>query len=656
MNVALATTTRKILPSIVLPTVGVILASNYHQQYHKLDDDKKTFCDAAAANTTTNDNNNGGTSDGELLRKKKGVSIQKRVSLYECLTRCFCIEHYLCMYIILIIFTSSFIHHTCSCICICICICTSTPLKMTQIGRFSLKTETNVNPSVPTFFIALSSPSPSSSSSSSSSITSDVVLNVGAINHNNEMTVTEFINTWYKRNMPNLHPRFHYKLSSSRDGHFEPISTNGTTNYEGEDEDKDTTSSSSISTKGICNLDKMMMMKHHHVTETLPMSVYRLDLKKRIENLISTSMDVKNRLWLVQISSGELGSSGAISKQRVEQIKQERSNEQQGEQPTIKESVLLFKCHHCMGDAVSFVTAISDLIDEADEIKELIRNEIQKRKMKLKEMKWWKKLLRAIQKVLWFLFGSMEAIMKHVYLLATTKKNPFLIALGEESSEKLVGNGRSISWCDVAPVDEVKLVAKKVGSDSTTINDIFVSCVSAAIARQLSEHQQNNAQSTALRRPTSKDEEILPKMNVVIPAHLNGGILPPGKSISNLIGAFVAQVPCQMDKASFASDRLVQVHNSLDRAKRSPAPFVSYYIAKFTARWAPERLAVRLFNGSSANAAVAITNSRTLFKKKVHINGRRIEATGGFLPLPPNIPVGVAISSYGSVITLSINT
>lgn len=539
---------------------------------------------------------------------------------------------------------------------------------MTHIGRFSLKTETETNPSVPTFFIALSSPLVSSPnlkeegggndrtrSRSSSSRNGNRNTIITSNSPTDPMTVSEFISTWYARNMPTLHPRFHYKVSSIKEGHFESTtssSTSTSTNH------KEITP---MSSNYVLGTDVDTHCVKPHVTETLPMSVYRQDLKKRIEKLVSTAMDVKEKLWFVQISSGELGSSGAISKQTVEDIKQEQQmvvKESKNTTTTgispLKESILLFKCHHSMGDAVSLMTAIADLLDEAEDIKKMIENEIQKRRNRVKNMDWWKKVLKFIQKLIWFLFGSIQASLRHFYLVVTTPTNPFLDALGFKSSDELV-IGRSISWCNVAPVEEVKMVAKKLGGKSTTVNDVFVSCVSAAIARQLQEHQSKQHLSSNDLESLQTRKKCLKKMNVVIPVHLAGGILPPGRGVGNFIGAFVAKVPCQMEKHTFASDRLIQVHSSLDKCKRSPAPFVSFYMAKFISQWVPEKLAVKMFHKSSANAAVAVTNSRSLFQEKVHINGRRVEAMAGFLPLPPNIPVGVVISSYGSVISLSIN-
>lgn len=506
---------------------------------------------------------------------------------------------------------------------------------MTPIGRFSLKTETETNPSVPTVFIALSSP-PEDKKIDKESSPGENIFN----NYNDDvMTVSEFISTWHKRNMPSLHPRYHFTVSSSKDGHFDS-STDSTLENNKNEEPTTTTKKVDLS---------------DHVSETLHMQVYREDLKKRVEELVSSAMDVQDKLWSVQISSGDLGSSGAISKHKVEQIKKERMPEATSRSRSnrpLKETVLLFKCHHAMADGVSLAASISDLLDEAGEIRQKIEMEIKKRRKKSKELKWWQKLLKVVQKLIWFLLGSVHAMLHHMYLLLTTRKNPFLIALDEDSADSLTC-GRSISWCDIASVEEVRMVAKKLGGKNTTVNDVFVSCISAAISRQLAQHKAKSQIMNAAAGTDYKKQGIK-TMNVVIPAHLAGGIIPPGKGMGNLIGAFVARVPCEMKDDSTSSDRLVNVHNSLDKCKRSPAPILSYLMAKFVAQYIPERMAVNFFRHSGANAAVAISNTRGP-DQKVHINGKPVESTGGFLPLPPNIPVGVLVSSYGSMVSLSIN-
>ena len=414
------------------------------------------------------------------------------------------------------------------------------------------------------------------------------------------------------------------------------------------------------------------------------MSVYRHDLKRRIEQFLSTPMDVTKRLWEVQVSSGTLGSSGAISKPAVISIYQNAMDQtvnpngvggEGGGSTTggvsswpsghkLMESILLFRFHHSIGDAVSLVSALGDLFDESLELKNMIHAEIKRRRILKQSVGFWKRCLKWIQKILWFVIGSITALIRHGYLIATTPQNPFLQVLNGTSSHNTMpeSQGRSISWCDVASVQEVKRVAKAIGP-KVTINDVFVSCVSKAIARQFQEHRERQVHPLQLQQQQQEQQEQegsgkggpIESINVVIPAHLAGGILPPGREVGNMLGAFVAKIPGEIvDVNSTATSRLLQVHSSLDTGKRSPAPILGYLMARFSSQFLPERLAVHCFRKSNANAAVAVTNARG-YPEKVHINGRRVESIQGFLPLPPGLPVGIVVGSYGNLVSLSIN-
>ena len=526
---------------------------------------------------------------------------------------------------------------------------------MTPIGRFSLKTETPTNPSVPTLFLALSGPATSSTSSTTSSTNSSST--------SNPLTLSELSHQWTTvAQIPTKHARFHSRIRNQT--HFEPLLPQRT-----------------HTTQDTMNT---------FLSETVPMTLYRRDLQHRIAAFLTTPLDVTNQLWECQLCTQTLGSSGAIPKSSLVQLYQdamEAGTVFSSSNDKLLESILLFRFHHSIGDAVSLVSALGELFDEAQEIQDMIRTEIQKRKQKRQSMSWWRKWWRWIQTLVWFLGGSIQALLRHGYLIVTTRRNPFLQVVGCDTVEEariVVGSGgnsgemnmgRSISWCNVASVEEVKRIAKAIGP-KVTINDVFVSCVSAAIVRQLQHHRKQVTSSRAMvvkgaahdddkedTKDDSDEPESIPKLNVVIPAHLAGGILPPGREIGNLLGAFVAQVPGEMEhdqkddtitSSCLATQRLLQVHSSLYAGKTSPAPLLGYLMARFTSQFLPESWAVYCFNKSNANAAVAVTNGRG-YPKKVHMNGRRVETIQGFLPLPPGLPVGIVVGSYGNVISLSIN-
>lgn len=493
--------------------------------------------------------------------------------------------------------------------------------RMTSIGKFSLKSQTDQNPSQPVFFLALSNHQIKPTKPGDEK---DENVDYDEFGRKFPfMTAKEFTRTWIQRDIPKLHPRFHWKVSNCSN-YFEPIQEK----------------------------DELKEDLANHVSEALHMRVYRQELKSRVEQLLTSVLDVTDKLWSVEISSGEVGSSGAISKKRAKEIVKEVNESSDGNiyRGSTKETVLLFRCHHCLGDAVSITTALGDLLDEAQEIKEMIKREIRKRKEKMKKGGFLKKLLRKLQMLIWFIFGSIQALCRQSFLVLTTRKNPFLAVLNLSPAEekKLLASHagtRSISWCEVAPLDEAKRISKELGGPKSTVNDIFVSCVSKAIAKQLEFNRK--------ARGSDNSSKLQENINVCIPAHLAGGVLPPGRGVGNLIGAFVARVPGSMDNSIAPSERLKKVHSSLDTVKRSPASLLSYMMAKFCSNYLPESMATKIFLSSSANAAVAISNSRG-YEEKVHINGRTVESLAGFYPLPPGLPVGVLVSSYCNVVSLSV--
>ena len=438
---------------------------------------------------------------------------------------------------------------------------------MTLIGRFSLESETDTNPSIPTFFIGLAGATP--------------------------FTAQRFAQLWHDRGMEQLHPRFHSRVSTTHKGYFEPT-------------------------------------PELQIRDALPPMVYREDLKRRVQSCLTLPLQVTDSLWQVQISSGSMGSSGAIPKIKAARLVQPF------------ESILLFRGHHALADGVSLTAAFSDLCDEAQELRKAVKSELQRRRG---SRTFLQKLARYLKTLLWLCFGSTRAVLNHVYLLLFTPSNPFedLESLLQTSNATV---GRTVSWCDAAPLVECKRVARSMGP-SVTVNDVMVSCVTYAVAKQLEQHRQRLA-ATAPDNTTAQKQHST--INVVIPVHLGGGVLLPGQSVGNNIGAFCASVPGEQECS--AASRLEKVHNSLYTIKRTPAPLLSYLAAKM-ASTLPSGLTKRLFRSSHAHACVAVTNNKGS-PSKLHLDGQPIETMAGFLPLPPGIPIGVSITSYCGTISLSV--
>ena len=454
------------------------------------------------------------------------------------------------------------------------------------------------------------------------------------------------------------------------------------------------------------------------------------ELKCRINDAsLYEPLDLTTRLWEAWTATGgAIGQSGAIAIPTANEISNSSNND---DETSNVESLLLFRAHHCMADGVSLAALFVDLMDEGPEMQAEIQRQIRAYKKTKRSTPWWKKLLFFLYYWVW---GSLKALAYQAYLFAASWYDQFahddpwmlLKAIYDEkrrtgsrsSTDDANANAntpspRSLSWTTVATVDEVKKVTQfytdvhkqQTGnkkSNKITINDVFCSCVSAAIVKQLQYHRAVNPQllhNTHVPPPASSNDQqqqqqqqqlSLPSMNLIIPVHLQGGILLPGQSMGNKIGAMVSRIPGESltktfqknknnnmnnastehnDPAALAQERLIRVHSVLNERKQTPVAVLSYLMAGVmgylssssstdsngstsssvgSSSWTPW-----LFRKAHANASVVVTNVRGP-ESMVHMEGRPVHVFFGFLPLPAGVPVGLTVTSYDKRINLTV--
>ncbi len=352
-------------------------------------------------------------------------------------------------------------------------------------------------------------------------------------------------------------------------------------------------------------------------------------LKERIESLLMAPMNVNKGLWEAYLSSGDLGCSGALKKEEFHDSA-----------ITNRESLLLFRVHHALCDAVSLSVAIGDLADESKQLKEKLSREIAGR---VKEARKQRKslildmILIAIS-ILRLILAGFAALV-HQFWRVAVATSPFDDIM---DSSTISPGERSVAWRHMGSLEELKEVSKKVSS-SMTINDLAVHLVTYAIQRQLDKHKELNAE-TSINATTS--------VNIVIPVHLNGGFIK-GNDLGNKIGAFVATVPLpRKDKSSFSRARTIS--NILHMGKSSPAAIISWWLAKLSSDFTPDwwtKYIMRKFNAKS----VAVVSNVKGWPFQVHWMGRKVGFLCAFLPLPPGIPIGIVLQSYDGKVSFSIN-
>lgn len=349
--------------------------------------------------------------------------------------------------------------------------------------------------------------------------------------------------------------------------------------------------------------------------------------------MILSPFDVTRGLWEAEISSGALGSSGALPRQQLEE----------NAHAFDRESLVLFRVHHSLCDGVSLSFALGDLADESEQLKETIAQETRKKRYpKTARKSLLSKIIYQLIFVLWYLIACLTALLHQLWRIATAV-SPF----DKVISNSKLPNKRSLAWEHLGPLEEVKSVSKLI-SNSATVNDLTVHLVAYAIRRQLDEHNNNEKVHEVI---SNQNPETV---NIVIPVHLNGGMLRGGETIGNKIGAFVATIPLPSPSNESSTASAEAISQSLRRGKSSPAPLLSWILAKLFCDYTPDWFSKLMMQKFNAKAVAVVSNIKG-WPFEVHWLGRKVAFLCAFLPLPPGIPIGIVIQSYDDKVTFSIN-
>jgi len=229
--------------------------------------------------------------------------------------------------------------------------------------------------------------------------------------------------------------------------------------------------------------------------------------------------------------------------------------------------------------------------------------------------------------VFYYIIGGIKALVLQTWRTFHSV-NPFDPIIAES---KCPAGKRTVAWRAFGSVIEMKEVAKAV-SKKTTINDVSVYIVTAAIKRQLAWHyEQANASGNTMPH----------HVNVCIPVHLLGGALVDPKTgdrvpLGNKIGAFVAAIPLAEKDDNPATGRLKTCSAALKEQKSTPAPLIAWRTAKLLADYAPNSIAKYAMRNTNGQSAAVVSNIKG-FPFQTHWNSRCVEFLCAFLPLPPGM-------------------
>lgn len=305
-----------------------------------------------------------------------------------------------------------------------------------------------------------------------------------------------------------------------------------------------------------------------------------------------------------------------------------------------KTSVLV-RAHHCLADGVSLASLFSRATDQAPEIEAAVAAEVERRRRSRPKTRGprWLRTVRRWLSALRFLASLLRGAWAMVRVALVTHA-PFRGAAPRRGAAQ----GRSVAWrAHFSTVAELKRVAKALGGDGATVNDVFAAVVAGALRGAV-------------------DDRAVRHVTCAVPVHLYGGALVPGVDVGNHIGAVLATLPLPpapadaADAQEAAAAHVATVSRDVGGALRGGAgAIVAYGAAYLAGACLPRAVVPSAMAASAGCATVALTNVRGPPVDALSIRGRPVETIVPFLPPPPGVPVGVALTTIGSDATISFN-
>ena len=231
--------------------------------------------------------------------------------------------------------------------------------RMTNVGRFSLLSETRSNPSVPVLVLTVTDDRNGIDASSS--------LNDGESGFGSgSFKAEDFIRLYEERGIGTKHPRFNARLDPT--GSY--FVHHDDTDVAGGDIDVNVPSASTLTKKTKTTTAVAVAAAATTKSPTKSSTVVvrdvsypvggRAELVQWINQALLTPIPLDKTLWDVQVATGgTLGRSGAINPHRLDEIVRDWNNNgkkngtmaDRGGSGTssIVESILVFRAHHCLG-------------------------------------------------------------------------------------------------------------------------------------------------------------------------------------------------------------------------------------------------------------------------------------------------------------------
>lgn len=276
-----------------------------------------------------------------------------------------------------------------------------------------------------------------------------------------------------------------------------------------------------------------------------------------------------------------------------------------------EKTFLMWRMHHCLGDGQSIALFFLKICDNGHELDTAAP--VPEPKFKLTKF----------QTFALFVWSVVVYIRKMLHMFFVNESTQFFKQPGHTS--------KHLSYSMSLTVDETKAVGKKM---KASINDVMLSCVAGALKQILPESEQK--QKMFLR--------------TAIPINMRP-LNDPFHSTGNAFSSLLINLPIGETNGVKRTKLVVR---AMSEAKNSLEKVFTLALTKFMS-YLPENVMILMAHHFTSRVSVAITNVRGPAIDLYMVGGKVIQSFG-FVPPPPSVNVGIAITSIGNSLGVTVAT
>ena len=194
------------------------------------------------------------------------------------------------------------------------------------------------------------------------------------------------------------------------------------------------------------------------------------------------------------------------------------------------------------------------------------------------------------------------------------------------------GVEKGASWAPIFELPKVKEIGKATG---TTVNDVLLAAVSAALTRYLREHGDDKVDEVVWMIPVS-----IKPLDAELP-----------KDLGNHFALVAFRMPLGIDDVY---ERLDEVHQRMERIKASDEALLTFGVQKGISQ-APRPVATALTN-FFANKAVGVLTNVPGPREPMTLAGTEVQGVMGWAPCSGDQPMTICIFTYNDRVAVGFGT